>query len=204
MPPHAALAPLLTLLFLPRITEVFWDARADALELHLCYGFVLSNVRYVQLVDVSSRVHNSTLGQPASDILRGFLKSLQAEVERNSALNADIYALRDLEHAVGWFERIPRNREQTFKDRKPRLLLLSPFPRLSRASGGRGDAGLVRVRAPPCTPPTYTYSHTPRLTSHSSRSSTLTSRAARVCSAPSSRYRRSPPCTSARSARARG
>lgn len=53
--PHPALAPLLALLSLPHIIKVFWDGRADALELHLCYGLALTNVLDLQLVDVAAR-----------------------------------------------------------------------------------------------------------------------------------------------------
>ncbi|KAL1939532.1 hypothetical protein VTO73DRAFT_9843 [Trametes versicolor] len=118
--PHPTLAPLLALLSLPRITKVFWDGRADALELHLCYGLALPlpSVLDLQLVDVAARARNSTPGQPAPDLLRGFFKPLRAEVERDPAAYADIYALRGLAHAVGWFQLLPKNKDgdQALKD----------------------------------------------------------------------------------------
>ncbi|OJT03418.1 hypothetical protein TRAPUB_5995, partial [Trametes pubescens] len=72
----------------------------------------------LQLVDVVSRARTATPGQPAQD-LRGFLKPLRAEVERSPALYADIYALRGLAHAVGWFQLLPKGKgggDQTLKD----------------------------------------------------------------------------------------
>lgn len=122
--PHPALAPLLALLSLPHITKVFWDGRADALELHLCYGLALPlpSVLDLQLVDVAARARNATPGQPAPDLLRGFLKPLRAEVERDPGAYADIYALRGLAHAVGWFQLLPKNSDQTLKDREHPLL----------------------------------------------------------------------------------
>ncbi|KAL1939529.1 hypothetical protein VTO73DRAFT_9840 [Trametes versicolor] len=126
----------LALLSLPHITKVSWDGRADVL--HLCYGLVLSDVRQVQLVDASSRVRNSTLGQPVSNILRGFLKPLRAEIERNPALNADIYALRGLEHAICRFQLLPNNREQTLRD-----------PAVAAATHASCGSALQLVRLPP-------------------------------------------------------
>ncbi|EIW53737.1 uncharacterized protein TRAVEDRAFT_52860 [Trametes versicolor FP-101664 SS1] len=126
----------LALLSLPHITKVSWDGRADVL--HLCYGLVLSDVRQVQLVDASSRVRNSTIGQPVSNILRGFLKPLRAEIERNPALNADIYALRGLEHAIFRFQLLPNNRGQTLRD-----------PAVAAATHASCGSALQLVRLPP-------------------------------------------------------
>ncbi|KAL1939525.1 hypothetical protein VTO73DRAFT_9836 [Trametes versicolor] len=102
--PHPALAPLLALLSLPHITKVFFDGRAGVLELLLAYGLVLANVLDLQLVEVAARAQKSKLGRIEPYLLKHFFKSISAEVERDPSAYAGIYAVRGLEHVVGFFK----------------------------------------------------------------------------------------------------
>lgn len=104
--PHPALAPVLALLSLPHITKVFFDGRAGVLELLLAYGLVLANVLDLQLVEAAARAQKSklSLSRIEPHLLKHSFKTIAAEVERNPSAYAGIYAVRCLEHVVGFFK----------------------------------------------------------------------------------------------------
>ncbi|KAH9847666.1 ribonuclease H-like domain-containing protein [Lenzites betulinus] len=114
--PHPALAPLLALLSRDHITKVFWDGRADALELSLTYGLVLSNVLDLQLVDVVARTRNCPAGLPAPDMQKYF-KPIRDLVDCDPGRYADIFALRGLGMAVSWYKLVPKGHgDEALKD----------------------------------------------------------------------------------------
>ncbi|KAI0633944.1 ribonuclease H-like domain-containing protein [Trametes polyzona] len=82
--PHPALAPLIALLVSPAVTKVFWDGRADALELRMTWGVTMENVLDLQLVDVVARARQP---ERALEVLAtGFLKPLKADIARGSGM----------------------------------------------------------------------------------------------------------------------
>ncbi|KAL1939541.1 hypothetical protein VTO73DRAFT_9852 [Trametes versicolor] len=102
--PHPGLAPLLALLSLPHITKVFWDGRADALELLLSYGLVLANVLDMQLVEVAVRARK----KKPPEVHKGYFEPIQNEILRDPGAYAGIHRLRSLSHVVGFFQLVPK------------------------------------------------------------------------------------------------
>ncbi|OJT15381.1 hypothetical protein TRAPUB_8063 [Trametes pubescens] len=102
--PHPGLAPLFALLSLPHITKVFWDGRADALELLLSYGLVLANVLDMQLVEVAVRAR----AKKPAEVHKGYFEPIQNEILGNPGAYAGIHRLRSLTHVVGFFQLVPK------------------------------------------------------------------------------------------------
>ncbi|KAI0364120.1 hypothetical protein BV20DRAFT_974841 [Pilatotrama ljubarskyi] len=104
---HPSLAPLLAILENPSITKVFWDGRADALELLLTYGITLAGALDLQLVEVVARKRAADQRgdkHGPHELINGYFKPMKEEVLRNPAAYHGIFRLRGLGHVVGLFQ----------------------------------------------------------------------------------------------------
>ncbi|KAI0357975.1 hypothetical protein OH77DRAFT_1422148 [Trametes cingulata] len=104
--PHPSLAALFAILENPSITKVFWDGRADALELLLTYGITLVGTLDLQLVEVVAR--KRAADQRGDDhvpheLINGYFKPMKDELLRDPAAYHGIFRLRGLGHVVGLF-----------------------------------------------------------------------------------------------------
>ncbi|KAI0326401.1 hypothetical protein GY45DRAFT_1363948 [Cubamyces sp. BRFM 1775] len=102
---HPSLSALHRLFSDPSITKVFWDGRADVLELIEAYpGLSIAGVLDLQLVEVASRLpsYRETDAGRLWNFRRpgGYFNSLQQDIEANPALFDGIYRLGGLAHVV--------------------------------------------------------------------------------------------------------
>ncbi|OSD00566.1 hypothetical protein PYCCODRAFT_1479033 [Trametes coccinea BRFM310] len=99
----AALSALLDLFASPSLTKVFWDGRADVLELRASFpSLTLSNVLDLQLLEIAARAPTAreTDAERLDEFRRRYFRNLAADVRAQPALFDGIYFLSGLDKAV--------------------------------------------------------------------------------------------------------